>query len=107
MAAAVGRVAAALDEARLLELVEEADELPPVVAERVGDRALRLARALVEDGEDRVVVRVQPRLLVGAQRPLLGRHAEALEQEERRRDELLGEALGERAVLWSRSSYEV
>ena len=50
MAAAVVRVAAALDEALLLELVEEPDELAAVVAERVGDRALRLARALVEAG---------------------------------------------------------
>ena len=48
VAAAVVRVAAPLDEALLLELVEQADELAAVVAERVGDRALRLARALVE-----------------------------------------------------------
>ena len=57
VAAAVARVAAALDEALLLELVEQADELAPVVAERVGDRALRLARALVEREQDGVVVR--------------------------------------------------
>ena len=50
-----------LDEPRVLELVEQPDELALVVAERVGDRALRLARALVEHGEDRVVVRVQAR----------------------------------------------
>ena len=60
MPAAVVRVAAALDEALLLELVEEADELAAVVAERVGDRALRLVRALVEREQDRVVVRVEP-----------------------------------------------
>jgi hypothetical protein len=46
VAPAVGRVAAALDEAALLELVEQPDQLSAVVAERVGDRALRLARAL-------------------------------------------------------------
>ena len=48
VAAAVAGVAAPLDQALLLELVEQADELAAVVAERVGDRALRLARALVE-----------------------------------------------------------
>ena len=48
LAAAVGLVAPALDEALLLELVEEADEMAAVVAERVGDLALRLAHALVE-----------------------------------------------------------
>ena len=50
MAPPVVRVAPALDEALLLELVEQPDELAAVVAERVGDRALRLVRALVEDG---------------------------------------------------------
>ena len=101
MPAAVVGVAPALDEALLLELVEEADELAAVVAERVGDRALRLVRALVEHEQDRVVVRVQPRLLVGLQRPLLRGEAEALEQERRRRDELLGEPGGAEA-RWCR-----
>ena len=68
VAPAVVRVAAALDEPLLLELVEQPDELAPVVAERVGDRALRLGRALVEQGEDGVVVRVQPGCLVRLER---------------------------------------
>ena len=66
-----------------LELVEQADELTAVVAERVGDRALRLARPFVEHGQDRVVVRMKAELLVGRERPFLGGHPEALEQEER------------------------
>ena len=89
VAAAVGRVAAPLDQAGRLELVEQADELAAVVAERVGDRPLRLARALVEHGQDRVVVRVEAELLVGRERPLLGGHPEPLEQEERGRHQLL------------------
>ena len=89
--AAVVRVAAALDEPLLLELVEQPDELPAVVAERVGDRALRLARALVEHEQDRVVVRVQPRLLVGGHRLLLRAEAEALEQERRGGEQLVGQ----------------
>ena len=59
MAAAVVRVAPALDQPALLEPVEEPDELAAVDAERVGDRALRLARALVEQREDAVVVRAE------------------------------------------------
>ena len=77
MAAAVVRVALALDEALLLELVEQADELAAVVAERVGDRALRLARALVEREQHGVVVRAEARLLVGVHRLLLGERSRA------------------------------
>ena len=75
----------------LLELVEQADELAAVVAERVGDRALRLARSFVEDGEHRVVVRVRgpARSYASSDRSLRGQ-AEPLEQERRRRDELPG-----------------
>ena len=52
MPPAVLRVALALDEASLLELVEQPDELPAVVAERVGDRALRLVRPSSSSDED-------------------------------------------------------
>src|SRR4051812_20048040 len=62
--AAIGGVATPLDEVRLLELVQEADQLPLVVAEGVGDRALRRPRPLVEDSQDRVVVGVQAGFLV-------------------------------------------
>src|SRR5204863_558928 len=56
VAAAVVRVALALDEASLLELVEEADELPSVVSERIRDRPLRLVRAFVQRDQDRMMV---------------------------------------------------
>src|SRR5205814_4523508 len=59
LAAAVVRVAAALDQATLLEPVEQADELAAVDRERVGDRRLRLACALVEERHDAVVVGVE------------------------------------------------
>src|SRR5205823_3364788 len=78
--ATVVRVAAALDEAAVLELVQQADELAAVVSERVRDCALRLARPFVEDGEDAVVVGAEPRLLVRPQRRLLEREPEAAPQ---------------------------
>jgi hypothetical protein len=93
--APVGRIAASLDEPALLELVEQADELAAVVAERVRDRPLGLARALVEHGQDGVVIRVEAGPLVRRDRALLRCEAEPLEQERGRRDELLRE-LGKR-----------
>ena len=89
VAPAVGRIAAALDQPGRLELVEQADQLAAVVAERVRDRALRLARPFVEHGQDRVVVRMEAELLVGGERPLLRGHPEPLEEEQRGRHELL------------------
>ena len=65
---AIGRVAAPLDQLARLEVVEQADEVAPVVAERVGDHRLRLARLLGEQREHRVVVRAEARRLVGLQR---------------------------------------
>src|SRR5919197_5536966 len=56
VAAPVGRVAVPLDQAALLERVEQADELAAVDAERVCDRRLRLAVALAEEGQYAVVV---------------------------------------------------
>jgi hypothetical protein len=56
-------VAPALDEPALLELVQQSDQLAAVVAERVGDRALRLCVSPREHEQDRVVVRVQAGLL--------------------------------------------
>ena len=92
--AAVVRVALPLDEPLLLELVEQADQLAAVVAERVGDRALVLARALVEHEQHSEVVRVQARLLVRGHPALLGGEPEPLEQERGRGHELRGEPLG-------------
>jgi hypothetical protein len=48
VAAPVVGVTLAFDEALLLELVEEPDERSTVIAERVGDRRLRLGHAFVE-----------------------------------------------------------
>jgi EmrB/QacA subfamily drug resistance transporter len=85
-------IAPPLDELLLLELVEKADERSAVVAERVGDRSLCLRRTLVEQGEDRVVIRAQAGLLVFVERTLLRGEAEPLEQEEARGDELRRQA---------------
>jgi hypothetical protein len=94
MPAAVVRVALSLDETMLLELVQQPDQLAAVVAERVGDRALRLAGALVEHEQHTEVVRVEARLLVGGHPAFLGGEAQPLEQERGRGHELCGEPLG-------------
>src|ERR671934_667540 len=91
MPSPVLRVAPALDETALFELVEQADELAAVVAKGVGDRPLRLVRPLVERDQDRVVIGVKAGLLVGRHRLLFRRIAEPLQQERRGGDELLGE----------------
>src|SRR4051794_22358230 len=88
LATTVGLVALPAHEAGFLELVEQAHELALVVAECVSDRALRLPRALVQHGEDRVMVRVEAGVVERTEAPLLGGHPEPLEQEDRRRDEL-------------------
>src|SRR5579859_6321991 len=72
LAAAIAGVAPALDKPALFELVEQADELAAVVAKRVGDCSLRLARALVQHCENGVVSGVETKALVGLQRLLLG-----------------------------------
>src|SRR5690348_4664485 len=59
--APVVRIAAALDQASLLEAVQQPDELPAVEAERVGDRPLRSAGALGCEGQHAEVVRAEAR----------------------------------------------
>ncbi len=88
MPAAVGRIPLALDQTALLEVVEQSDEVARVVAERVGDRRLRLARSLVEHGEHGQVKRARPGRLVVLVYAVLHREAEPLEQEGRAGDEL-------------------
>ena len=63
VAAPVVRVALPRDQAALLERVEQRDEPAGVERERVGDRRLRLARALGEDREQAVVVELEAGLL--------------------------------------------
>src|SRR6266576_1535690 len=96
LSAPIGRVAAPLDQTGLLELVEQADQLALVVAEGVGDCAWRLTRSLVEDGQDRVVIRMHAVFFVRVEGLILRDHPEPFEQEQRRGDELLGEALRDR-----------
>ena len=67
-----------------------------VVSERIGDRPLSLARAFAQDEQDGVVVRVEARRLVGRHAAVLGRKAEALQQERRRGDQLLRQPRGGR-----------
>src|SRR4051794_23520437 len=92
VSAPVVGIALALEEALLLELVEQADERAAVVAERVGDRRLGLGHALVEQRENCVVIRAQTRLLVLVEGVLLGAEAKPLEQDEARRAKLCGQA---------------
>ena len=99
MAAAVVGIAAPLDEAALLELVEEPDELAAVVAERVGDRPLRLAGALLEEREHRVLLRAGAdgvERLVG---PFLDGEAEPLQQIRRAGEQLSSSREGPGCVV--------
>jgi len=88
------RIALALDQPQLLELVEQPDELAAVIPEGVGDRALGVGRSRVEDEHDRVVVRMHADLVVGRHPALFRGESESFEQERRRRDELLGQPRG-------------
>src|SRR3954447_176291 len=88
MTATVLRVPPTFQQALLLELVEQPDQLTPVVAEHVGDGPLRLVRAGLEGDQNGEVVGVEPLALIGRKRALLGRIAEALEQEGARRHQL-------------------
>src|SRR5262245_13597807 len=63
VAAAVVRVAAALDQVPVLEAVEEADELAPVELQGVRDRRLRRGGALGQEGQHAVVVEAGARRL--------------------------------------------
>jgi hypothetical protein len=95
MAAPVVRIGAALDQLVLLERVEEADELAPVELQRIGDRRLRIARALVEQRQDGVVVRAEAGLLELLERAHLDRDAQAGEQEGGAGEQLRRHAVGE------------
>src|SRR5215831_8620075 len=81
-------VAAALDVTLLLEFVEDADELAPVVPERIGDRGLGLASSFVQKREDSVVLRVEAGWLEGLEAAFLDGHAEPLQEERRAQHEL-------------------
>jgi len=92
MAAAVAGIALADDELALLQLVEKPHDQAAVVAERVGDLGLGLARVLLEQGEHGVVERRQPRALERRVGAILGGKPEALEQEDVAREQFLGRA---------------
>ena len=78
MPSAILRVAAALDEPALLEIVEDADEMAPVVAEGVGDLRLRLRGS--SSSRARIVwsYMLRPALLEGLDHALLDREADPL-----------------------------
>ena len=90
MAASILGIAAPLDQAALLEAVEQPDELAAVEPERVGDRRLRLTRPLGEERQHAVVVAAAAGVLELLHRVLLDREAEPAEQEDGARDELAG-----------------
>jgi len=92
VAAAVFRVALSHHQVALLELVQQSHDVASVVAERVGDRRLRLARVLLEQRQHGEVERAEPGALECAVRVILGREAESLQQEGRAREQLLGRA---------------
>src|SRR5581483_1044502 len=87
--AAVVRIAPALDEPAVLERVEDADELAAIEPEHVGNRRLGLARALVEQREQAVVVRLVARALELGERPRLHHEPELRKQESRALEQLV------------------
>ncbi len=89
VAAPVLRVALPLDQAALLERVEEGDKPARVERERVGNRRLRLADPLVEDRQHAVVVDLEARLLEACDRLPLEAEAEPAEEETAACDQLL------------------
>ena len=97
VSATVVGIATALDEPLLFELVEQSDELAAVVAQCIGDRALRLGRSLVQHEQDRVVIRMETSPLVGLHRPFFRGESQALEQERCGCDELLRQLEAPRA----------
>ena len=88
MAAAIVGITAPFDQLAILELVQQSDEVAPVLTERVGDRRLRLAGPLVEESENRVVHWVQAGRLEGRELLLLHLPREVLEQKRRAGQEL-------------------
>src|SRR2546421_12705104 len=78
---AVRLIAATLDQSALFQLVQQPDELPAVVTERICDRALRLVWVLLERDEDRVMGRAETGALVFAHRLLLRGAGEPLPAE--------------------------
>ena len=104
MATTVGRVTPPLDQAALFETVEDADELAAVEVQRVGDRRLRFAYALVEQREHAVVVAAEACGLERVHRLRLDGPAEPSQQKRGARDELAREAeAGPRGSLdWNR-----
>ena len=89
--APVARVPLALDEAALLEGVQDPDKLAAVELERVGDRGLSLPGLFTEEGENAVVVEAEPGLLDFRDRLGLEAVAHTGEQEGGVCDQLLGE----------------
>ena len=87
----VARVPLALDEAALLEGVQDPDKLAAVELERVGDRGLSLPGLFTEEGENAVVVEAEPGLLDFRDRLGLEAVAHTGEQEGGVCDQLLGE----------------
>ena len=92
MTTAIVWVTLPLDQAVLLQLVEDPDQLAPVEVERIGDLRLRVPGALVEESQDCVMVRVAPGGDELGHRALANGVAEALEQEDVALEELLRKA---------------
>ena len=81
VAAAILGVAAALGEAALLELVEDAHHVAAIEAERLGDLALRNRLAFVDEQEHGVVMRAKPAVGERVAQPPARLDAEPREEE--------------------------
>src|SRR5436190_15176232 len=76
VAAPVLRIALPHDQLALLQTIEHRDEAARIDVERFGDRPLRLARALAEDGQDAVALALEALALDSLDRLSLEREAE-------------------------------
>src|SRR6266571_3952369 len=101
MAAAVVRIALALYQPPLLEVVEDVDELAAVEGEHVGDRRLRLRGALTEGRKDAVLVHAGAGPLEFVDHASLDREAEPCQQEHRAGKELFREARRPSFEVWN------
>lgn len=81
MRAAVARIATALDDAALLELVEHRDDGARIDAERTAESLLARRAGLVEHAHDRVMARVQAERLEPAAEPARAGAGGGAEQE--------------------------
>src|SRR5258707_1112040 len=88
MTATIVRVASALDQLSVFQVVEHPDELTAIDSEDGGDGSLCRRVPLCEEGQNAVLVHAEARLLELLERPGLHRQAGSCEQKQGAREQL-------------------